>query len=247
MSVGLMSVGPISIQARAEEVRVAVAANFLETLRALEPVFAQATEHRILTTAGSTGLLYAQIRNGAPFDVLLAADGERPRLLVAEGFGAEADVFTYAYGRLALWSAAQGRVDAATLGNIAAEEFRWLAIAEPSVAPYGAAAREVLEGLGAWDAVQSRLVRGQNVAQTLAMVDTGNAELGFIALAQALAYTGEASWAAVPHELHAPIRQDAVVLNRGAGNPAARAFAEFLRSSAAAEIIEQRGYVVPRH
>ena len=234
-----------AVSVHAGEARVAVAANFLETLRALEPEFAAATGHRISATPGSTGLLYAQIRNGAPFDVLLAADQERPRLLAGSDVGARAEVFTYALGRLALWSADSQRVDATTLDNLAEGRFRWLAIAEPATAPYGAAARQVLERIGAWESVQSRIVKGQNVAQTFAMIATGNAELGLVALSQALAYHGDASYVVVPSDLHAPIRQDAVLLERGADNAAAREFVEFLSSPAALAIIERHGYGVP--
>jgi len=230
--------------AQCEEVRVAVAANFLGTLRDLEPVFSELTGHRIATTAGSTGLLYAQIRNGAPFDVLLSADRERPRLLVEDGFGEASETFTYAVGRLVLWSGEPGRVGESTLSELADVRFRWIAIADPATAPYGAAARQVLQSLGFWDVLQARLVRGQNVAQTFAMTETGNAELGLVSLAQALAYRGAASFAVVPHELHEPIRQDAVLLDRGIENAAAQAFVEFLRSPAAAAIIERSGYAV---
>jgi molybdate transport system substrate-binding protein len=223
--------------ARTEELRIAVAANFLGTLQRLEREFEQATSHEITVIAGSTGLLYAQIRNGAPFDVLLAADQQRPEQLAADGFGNPASVFTYAIGRLVLWSA-----DAAQLP---AQSFRWLAIAEPRIAPYGIAAQQTLEHLGAWDDLQPRIVKGQNIAQAFAMADTGNAELGFISLAQALARGGESSQIIVPEEAHEPIRQDAIVLRRAAGNRAAAAFVEFLQSREAAEIIEQSGYRFP--
>ena len=237
--------GAGSASAPGAEVRVAVAANFLSTLRALEPAFSEATGHHIAATAGSTGLLYAQIRNGAPFDVFLSADQERPRLLAADGFGVPEALFTYAIGQLVLWSADPQRVGAATLAGLADEQYRWLAMAEPATAPYGAAAREALQNLGLWDAVQPRMVKGQNVAQTFAMVATGNAELGFVSLAQALAYEAPGSYALVAAELHAPIRQDAVLLARAADDAAAIAFVEFLRSSAAAAIIERGGYLVP--
>jgi molybdate transport system substrate-binding protein len=225
-----------------EPVRVAVAANFLGTLRSLEPAFEEATGHRMVITSGSTGLLYAQIRNGAPFDVLLSADQERPRLLAAEGFGAAAEIFTYASGRLALWSADPQRVDESSLDALEDADFRWLAIAEPTIAPYGLAAKQVLERLGLWQALESRIVRGQSVAQVMAMVETGNADLGLIALSQALAYEGESSYSVVAQGLHDPIRQDAIVLGRGANKTSAREFVEFLRSSAAARIMERSGY-----
>jgi molybdate transport system substrate-binding protein len=225
-----------------EEVRVAVAANFLGTLRALEPAYERATGGRLVITSGSTGLLYAQIRNGAPFDILLSADQERPRLLAGEGFGDEGDVFTYAVGRLALWSVESQRLDERSLEGLADSGVRWIAIAEPEVAPYGHAAKQALERIGAWESLNGRIVRGQNVAQALAMVETGNAEVGFVALSQALAYEGPSSYAVVPQALHDPIRQDAIVLRHGADNDAARAFVEFLRSPDAARVLEHSGY-----
>jgi molybdate transport system substrate-binding protein len=231
--------------ARTEELRIAVAANFLGTLQRLEREFEQATSHEITVIAGSTGLLYAQIRNGAPFDVLLAADQQRPEQLAADGFGNPASVFTYAIGRLVLWSADAERLSGQTLAQLPAQSFRWLAIAEPRIAPYGIAAQQTLEHLGAWDDLQPRIVKGQNIAQAFAMADTGNAELGFISLAQALARGGESSQIIVPEEAHEPIRQDAIVLRRAAGNRAAAAFVEFLQSREAAEIIEQSGYRFP--
>jgi molybdate transport system substrate-binding protein len=227
-----------------EEVRVAVAANFLGTLRALEPAYERATGGRLVITSGSTGLLYAQIRNGAPFDILLSADQERPRLLVAEGYGDESDVFTYAVGRLALWPVESQRLDARAFEELADSSVRWIAIAEPEVAPYGYAAKQALERAGAWEAVNDRIVRGQNVAQAFAMVETGNADVGFVALSQALAWDGPSSYAIVPQALHDPIRQDAIVLRHGADNKAVRDFVEFLRSPAAARVLEHSGYSI---
>lgn len=228
----------------AEDVMVAVAANFLSPVRALEPGFEAGSGHDLVISAGSTGQLYAQIVNGAPFDVLLAADQERPRRLVDAGVADTASVFTYAVGRLALWSAEPERIGDLPLAELLAGEFRWFAIAEPAVAPYGAAAQQVLEGLGVWASVQSRLVRGQNIAQTFAMVATGNAELGLVALSQALAYEGPASYQIVPQALHEPIRQDAVLMNRATDNPAALAWFEYLKSADARATIERFGYAV---
>jgi molybdate transport system substrate-binding protein len=232
-------------QPRPDDVRVAVAANFLSTLRTLQSEFERESGERLVVTSGSTGLLYAQIRNGAPFDLLLSADQERPRLLAAEGYGDARDVFTYAIGQLALWSNVPGRIDDTSLDALDAGEFRWIAIAEPEVAPYGKAAMQALERIGIWDALSARIVRGQNVAQALAMVETGNADVGFIALSQALAYDGESSYAIVPASLHEPIRQDAIVLHGGLANKAVGDFVEFLRSPRAARILEQGGYALP--
>lgn len=228
-----------------QTLQLAVAANFLEPIDALVAEFERQSGYEVVVISGSTGQLYAQIVNGAPFDLLLAADQERPRLLAEQGASAGTPIFTYAVGRLALWSREPGRVDAQLLGNLAAADFRWLAIANPALAPYGAAARETLEALGVWDALQPRLVRGQSIAQTFALVETRNAELGFVALAQAIAYEGEASYVAVPEALHRPIRQDAVLLERAAESSSARAFIEFVTSPPATAIIERYGYSVP--
>lgn len=228
-----------------EQVSVAVAANFLTPLRAIEAEFETATGHELVLISGSTGQLYAQIANGAPFDVLLAADAERPKRLADEGLGVPSSVFTYALGRLALWSADPELVDASTLVSLVELDVRWIAIANPELAPYGAAARQVLESLGVWDALQPRMVTGQNVAQTFTLVVTRNADVGFVALSQALDYENGASYAVVSEALHGPIRQDAVLLRRGQENPAARELMEFLRGPAAVSIIERQGYAAP--
>lgn len=228
--------------ARADEVTIAVAANFRGALEALESAFESATPHRVTIVSGSTGQLYAQIVNGAPFDILLAADQERPRLLAENGIGNASTLFTYAVGRLVLWSRDAGLVEADTLTRLDEISFRWLAIAEPEVAPYGAAAKQVLENLGVWTAVQSRLVKGQNIAQTFAMIETRNAELGLVALSQVLAYGSVASYAIVPPELYEPIRQDAILLGSADHNPAAVGFLEFIRTAQAREIIQRYGY-----
>lgn len=231
--------------ARADEATIAVAANFLAPLGALVAEFESATPHRITITSGSTGQLYAQITNGAPFDILLAADQERPRLLAEAGTGDASSVFTYAVGRLALWSRDPDLVDEDTLAGLAGLDFRWLAIAEPDVAPYGAAAKQTLENLGVWASLGPRIVKGQNIAQTFAMVETGNAELGLVALSQALAYEKPASYAVVPSSLHDPIRQDAILLRRAVENPAAVGFLDFIQTAPAREILDRYGYSTP--
>jgi molybdate transport system substrate-binding protein len=228
--------------ALADEATIASASNFRKALEALVPEFEASTGHRITITTGSTGQLYAQIVNGAPYDVFLAADQERPRLLVQQGLGIAGSVFTYAVGRLALWSRDPGRVSEDLLTTLPDSGFRWFALAEPAVAPYGAAARQTLESLGAWEPIAARAVRSQNVAQAFAMIETGNAELGLVALSQALDYAGAASYVIVPSGLHEPIRQDAVLLGRGADNAAALAFLDWLRSPATAASVERFGY-----
>ena len=244
VSIGLLAVTAASPQAGADEVTIAVAANFRGVLETLAAEFENATAHAVTITSGSTGQLYAQIVNGAPFDILLAADRERPRLLAEAGLGEPSSVFTYAVGRLTLWSRDPELVDGQTLARLTEIPFRWFAIAEPEVAPYGAAAKEALENLGAWQAIERRLVRGQNIAQAFAMIETQNAELGLVALSQALAYEGTSSYEVVPSELHEPIRQDTILLQRAVDNAAARAFLDFMRTPEAGEILERNGYAL---
>ncbi|MDD3449969.1 MAG: molybdate ABC transporter substrate-binding protein [Gammaproteobacteria bacterium] len=230
--------------ARAGEVSVAVAANFKATLEEVGAAFTRATGHQVLASSGSTGKLYTQITQGAPFAVLLAADSARPERLEREGHAVAGSRFTYAVGRLVLWSPDPDRVDAegAVLRDPGLQR---LAIANPRSAPYGAAAQEVLEGLGLWDALQPRLVRGENIGQTFQFVASGNAPLGFVALAQVRAGGQPGSQWLVPQALHAPIEQQAVLLGSGANNPAARAFLDYLRGPEAVAIIERYGYDVP--
>jgi molybdate transport system substrate-binding protein len=244
--IGLASMGVSMERASADEAAVAVAANFLSALRALETSFEAASQHEISIISGSTGQLYAQIINGAPFDVFLAADEERPRRLADTHWGEPSSQFTYAIGQLALWSRQADLIEKATLARLPELKFRWLAIAEPAVAPYGAAAKQTLERLGVWRSLEPRIVKGQSVAQTFALTETGNAELGLIALSQALTYQGAASYLVIPEDLHDPIRQDAILLSRAHGNDAAREFLEFLRTPAGAAIIERYGYLSGR-
>ena len=223
----------------ADEVRVAAAANFALAAREIGELFADATGHEALLSFGSSGQLYAQITQGAPFDVFLAADRSYPRRAVEDGHAVADSLFTYATGRLVLFSADPGRV----AGRVSLEEgeFTRLAIANPELAPYGAAAVEVLTALGLADRLRPRLVRGNNVAQTYQFVITGNAELGFVALAQVIAHKHGSRWI-VPRELHSPIAQDAVLLQHASGNEAAAAFLAFLRGPAAAAVLERYGY-----
>ncbi len=235
-----LSVALVGRVAAADEIRVAVATNFSETLAAVVALFEEATEHTVLVSAGSTGNHYAQIRNGAPFDAFFAADAERPRLLEQDGMAIAGTRFRYAVGRLALWSPRPGFVDDA--GRVLdAGNFRFLAIANPELAPYGAAAREVLMARNLWDALQPKLVQGQDIGQTYSFVHTGNAELGFVAYAQLAKpeATVEGSYWLVPDGLHRPIAQEAVLLR---DVPAARELIEFVQGSAARELIRRYGY-----
>lgn len=227
--------------ARAGEVHVAVATNFAKTARALAGAFAAETGHRAVVSDGSTGKLYAQIVNGAPFEVFLAADAERPRRLEAEGRAVAGTRFPYALGRLVLWSPDAARITGADA--LEREDFRRLAIASPELAPYGAAARALLEQLGLWEHLQRRLVRGEDVGQAFQFVATGNAELGLVALSQ-VSGRGGSQWI-VPPDRYPPIEQQAVLLAPGRSDPAARAFLDFLRGDAARAQIERAGYGVP--
>ncbi|MCY3971503.1 MAG: molybdate ABC transporter substrate-binding protein [Acidobacteria bacterium] len=230
----------------AGEVTVAVAANAAEAVEALAADFEQRTGHRVTLTVGSTGKLYAQILHGAPFDVFLAADQERPRLLVEQGLAVDESRHTYAVGRLALWG--PDPTVEASVETLRAGSFRRLAIANPDLAPYGAAARETLQELGLWKSLRGKIAFGENVGQAFAMIASGNAELGFTALSSVLSPRNVRSgslWE-VPANLHAPVRQDSVLLERGQGKAAARDFYLFLGSPGAREVVESFGFIVDR-
>jgi molybdate transport system substrate-binding protein len=226
----------------AGEVQVAVAANFIAPMQEIAAAFERATGHRAVMSTGSTGKFYAQIRNGAPFEVLLAADDETPARLERERATAGTP-FTYAVGRLVLWSAKPGYVDADG-AILKTGSFAHLALANPRTAPYGAAAVAVLNKTGLRVQLQPRIVQGESIAQAYQFVSTGNAELGFVALSQVWREGKIASGSGwiVPAKLHDPIRQDAVVLAKGRDNPAARAFADYLRSDQAKAVIRSFGY-----
>jgi molybdate transport system substrate-binding protein len=218
------------------ELRIAVASNFKAPAAELVKRFQERTGRLVTITLGSTGKLYAQIDNGAPFDVFLAADEERPRLLEDKLKAAKGTRFTYAVGRLALWSPKENFVDPE--GKVLESgAFTRLAIANPSLAPYGKAAEEVLRKRGLWEKISDKLVRGENIGQTFQFVSSGNAELGFVALSQ-VAGKGGSFWE-VPQELYTPIQQQAVLLKEEEG---ARAFLEFLKSDEAQAIMEKYGY-----
>ncbi|MHA6296868.1 molybdate ABC transporter substrate-binding protein [Devosia sp. CAU 1758] len=225
--------------ALAETVNVAVAANFTAVAEELAVLFEAGSGHQVALSFGATGQLYAQISQAAPFGVFLAADLDRPELAIAEGFGVEGSLFVYAQGRLALYGSGRDLSDGdAALGT----DFSKLAIADPEAAPYGRAAVETLVALGLYDVMASRLVMGANISQTLQFVESGNAELGFVAASQVV---GAADIWLVPEDLHEPIEQGAVLLKAGEGDTAAVAFHDFLRSEAAIAVIEAAGYSVP--
>ena len=230
-------------QAVAGEARVAVAANFAVPMQRLAADFERESGHRLLVSTGATGKFHAQIANGAPFEVFLAADDETPARLEREGLAVPGSRFTYAIGRLVLWSARAGYVD--ERGAVLERgDFRHLALANPKTAPYGAAAEETLRSLGLLDKLRPRFVQGENIAQAFQFVASGNAELGFVALAQVSgggAPAGGSLWV-VPAAMHAPIRQDAALLVRGRDNPAALAFLAYLKSEKAKAVIRAYGY-----
>ena len=239
--------GMVPFAADAQSVTIAVASNFTTTLHDLVTRFEAESGQSVRISSASTGALYAQITNGAPFDVLLAADAERPRLLEASGHGVAGSRFTYAIGSLVLWSrdpALTGVNCRAQLENLGQQR---LAIANPDTAPYGAAARDTLMGLDLWERVQPQLVVGRNIAQSLQFVASGNASLGFIAGNQTLDQRlprATCSWP-VPAELHRAIEQQAILLQRAAKNSVASDFLSFLRDSKARTIIKNSGYAVP--
>lgn len=229
--------------AHADTVNVAVAANFTDAANELSTAFSEATGHQAILSFGSTGQLYTQITQSAPFEVFLAADTGRPALAVEEGLGVEGSVFTYAIGQLVLYSIDEGRVTGPE--SLEADDVRQVAIANPETAPYGKAAVEAMRSLGVYDALQARLVQGQNIGQAYQFVETGNAEIGFVALGQIAQTTSGSRWV-VPQEHYEPIRQDAVLLKTGEDNPAAAAFITFLKGEAASAIIEDYGYALDR-
>lgn len=230
----------VAFAANAGEVKVAVAANLAGTLQKLALPFGKAHGHSLSLSSASTGKLYAQIVSGAPFEVFLSADAAAPQRLEAEGHAVAGTRFTYALGQLVLWSPKLQLDDGAQVLRQA--RFKHLAVANASTAPYGAAAMQVLERLQLRSQLTPLLVTGENISQTLQFVEAGGAELGFVAASQVIGRKGS-SWA-VPAALHEPIEQQAVLLNPGAANPAARALLEFLRRDAR-EAIRAAGYGLP--
>jgi molybdate transport system substrate-binding protein len=233
----------VSTLTSAAEVKVAVAANFAQTLKEISTVFEKDTGHKLAITQGSTGKLYAQISQGAPFEVFLSADDETPEKLVTEGKAINGTRFTYAIGRLALWSPKPDLVDEG--GQVLkTDKFRFLAIANSRVAPYGRAAVQVMQKLGVLASIDPRVVQGESITQTFQFVSTGNAQLGFVALSQ-ISENGKiksgSAWI-VPENMHEQLRQDAVLLNPGKDSPAAGALLNFLKSDKAKKIIAAHGY-----
>lgn len=228
----------------ADEVPAAIAANFTAPMQKIAAEFEKETGHKVVLSFGSTGKFYTQIKSGAPFELLLAADDETPAKLAAEGAAVAGTAFTYAIGKLVLWSAKPGVVDDQGLvlknGGLA-----HLSLANPKLAPYGAAGVETMKAMGVYDSLQPKVVTAESIAQAYQFVSTGNAELGFVALSQVLkdGKIGGSSWI-VPASLYGPIRQDAVLLNPGKDKPAAQALLRYLQSDKATAVIQSYGYAL---
>ncbi|WP_413936057.1 molybdate ABC transporter substrate-binding protein [Nitrospira sp. BLG_1] len=226
----------------ADQVLVAVAANFIPPFREIATEFEKATGHAVRVAAGSSGNFYSQIKNGAPFDVFLSADMERPKLLEDEGLGVKDSRFTYAIGRLVLWSPNPDLIKGKE--TLRSRNYKRLALANPKTAPYGVAAMQVMQKLELWDSLQPHIVMGESLGQTMGFIESGNAQLGFIALSQVLdpKIKGQGSRWAVPTNLYQPIKQDVILLTKGNDNAAAKALMEFLGSPKSKIIIERYGY-----
>ena len=241
----IASLPGVASSVHADEISVAVAANFTAPMQQIAATFEKETGHKVQAAYGATGKFYAQIKNGAPFEVLLSADDETPARLIKENAAQAGSQFTYAIGKLVLWSAKSAIVDGAgaVLKN---GGFDHLAIANPKLAPYGAAAVEVMKGLGVYESIQPKIVTGESIAQTHQFISTGNALLGFVALSQILkdGKMDGSAWI-VPAKLHAPIRQDAVILEKGKAKPAAVALMQYLKSDKAKAVIQSFGYAMP--
>jgi molybdate transport system substrate-binding protein len=230
--------------ALAADAQVAVAANFTEPAKEIAAAFKAKTGHTAILSFGASGQFYTQMAHGAPYEVFLSADAERPKKAEDEGLAVKGTRYTYAFGRLVLYSKTPGLVDAKG-AVLKSDRFAKLAIADPAAAPYGAAAIQTMRKLGVYDTLASRIVRGSSITQAYQYVATGNAELGFVALSQVIDEPGGSRWV-VPAADHAPIEQQAVLLKTGEKNPAARAFVTFLKSPAAIAIIKRYGYEVRR-
>jgi molybdate transport system substrate-binding protein len=242
LAAGLCAAFGLAGAAHAGDVQVAVSANFTEPAKEIAAAFQKATGNAALLSFGPSGGFYAQISHGAPFEVFLSADDERPKKAEAEGFAVPGTRLTYAVGRLVLYSRSPGMVD--DKGQVLASgRFDKLAIADPGAAPYGQAAIETLTKLGLYDRLKPRIVQGASIAQAYEFTASGAAELGFVAQSQVIKVSGGSRWL-VPESLHAPIVQDAVLLKPGAADPAAKAFLAFLKSPPAREIIRRYGYDV---
>ena len=239
LALGIATASLIGTNAFAAQTNIAVAANFTDAAKEIAVAFKQKTGHEAVLSFGSSGQFYTQITQDAPFQIMLSADEERPKKLVSDGLAVPDSVFTYAIGKLVLWSKNANLVKGeATLKG---GTFAKLSICNPVAAPYGAAAVETMKSLNLYDTLQPKFVEGANITQAFQFVATGNAEIGFVALSQLRGNIGGSRWL-VPQNLYKPIKQDAVLLKKGAGNEAATAFMAFLKGPEARAIIEKYGY-----
>ena len=236
----------LALSAQAAEVKVAVAANFAQPMKDIAAEFEKETGHKVALSQGASGKFYAQISNGAPFEVFLSADDETPTKLIKEGKAVTGTQHTYAIGRLALWSPDDKLVDQG--GNILkTDKFKFIAIANAKVAPYGRAAVQTMQKLGVLASIEPRVVQGESISQTHQFVTSGNAQLGFVALSQVWEHgklKSGSGWI-VPETLHEELRQDAVLLHPGKESPAANALLAYLKSDKARKIIDRYGYKLP--
>jgi molybdate transport system substrate-binding protein len=239
LAFGVATASLVGTNAFATQTNIAVAANFTDAVKEIAAAFKQKTGHEAVLSFGSSGQIYTQITQDAPFQIMLSADDARPKKLVSDGLGVPGSVFTYAIGKLVLWSKNPNLVNGAA--TLQSGTFAKVSICNPTAAPYGAAAVETMKSLKLYDALQPKFVEGANITQAFQFVATGNAEIGFVALSQLRGNIGGSRWL-VPQNLYKPIKQDAVLLKKGAGNAAAIAFMAFLKGSEARAIIEKYGY-----
>lgn len=236
----LLGVFALAAPAAAGDAAVAVAANFTAPAKEIAALYKERTGYVIDLSFGASGQFYTQIAHGAPFDIFLSADDERPKKAIQEGLAVPGSEFTYAIGKLVLWSAAPNFVDAG--GEVLKKgNFAHLALANPKAAPYGAAGLETMKTLGVYPALEGKIVMGENIGQTYQFILSKNAQLGFVALSQVIEQKGGSQWL-VPQKLYAPIVQDAVLLKHGEKNVVAKGFYTFLKSKQVAEVVKRYGY-----
>jgi molybdate transport system substrate-binding protein len=232
----------LASEAHASDTNVAVAANFTQPAKEIAQLFQGSSGHKAILSFGATGQFYTQITEGAPFQVFLSADQSTPKKLADNGLAIADSLFTYAIGKLVLFSTNATLVTGEQ--TLRDAKFNKIAIADPATAPYGAAAVETMKALGLYDTLARKIVQGANIAQTFQFVDTGNAELGFVALSEIIARQGGSRWV-VPANLYSAIRQDAALLRSGADNDAAKAFLAFMKGPEVAKVLEKYGYGMP--
>jgi molybdate transport system substrate-binding protein len=240
---GAVAIGLSASQALADSAKIAVAANFTEPVKEIAAAFKAKTGHELVLSFGASGQFFTQITQDAPFEVFLSADSARPKKLADEGFGVKGTVFTYAVGKLVLWSKSPGVVKGEE--TLKQASIAKVSICNPAAAPYGAAAVQTMQSLKLYDDLKPKLVEGANITQAYQFVQTGNAEIGFVALSQVISDKDGSRWM-VPQDLYKPITQDAVLLKKGENSAAAKAFLDFLKGPEASAIIEKFGYEVPK-